>query len=461
VLRIVICVVEGSELQPNTGRGKVSTIMTKSISVNKVLQQEYFHLWSPEGENESSYLGIVFSKLNKVIGPDIPGVKTAAVGWNPRSKDIDLFINTTYVQKLIDCMIVRQKDNYFVRTLLKHEILHVICQHVFEFRDNNDDAQTKNIAMDLVVNQFSLPANVEKDYKKNGPEIDQYVYENWWYPGRSTNQGDELDKLVTSFPPGLSWREYYDAIKASGITIPPSGNVGTDEHLFSKLDPEEEQVLRQKINFILKESAKQLIQFTGVNELKFGNLPSEILEYLQNILQLPKQNWKALLKHFVTSAQSVDREGTVHRTNRRMPGVLPGSRRKQTASIVVFVDQSGSMSDEDIQKVIPEINSMGEHVKKIDVFNFDTELDEASHMVWEKNKPKEWKRTRSGGTNFDCIAEFLFKNQNRWTGAIVYTDGFAAPMKHLNLKAKVMYLITHGGNIDQTTIKHTDHVVKM
>jgi predicted metal-dependent peptidase len=95
------------------------------------------------------------------------------------------------------------------------------------------------------------------------------------------------------------------------------------------------------------------------------------------------------------------------------------------------------------------------------VFNFDTELDEASHMVWEKNKPKEWKRTRSGGTNFDCIAEFLFKNQNRWTGAIVYTDGFAAPMKHLNLKAKVMYLITHGGNIDQTTIKHTDHVVKM
>jgi hypothetical protein len=191
--------VEGSELQPNTGRGKVSTIMTKSISVNKVLQQEYFHLWSPEGENESSYLGIVFSKLNKVIGPDIPGVKTAAVGWNPRSKDIDLFINTTYVQKLIDCMIVRQKDNYFVRTLLKHEILHVICQHVFEFRDNNDDAQTKNIAMDLVVNQFSLPANVEKDYKKNGPEIDQYVYENWWYPGRSTNQGDELDKHFTCF----------------------------------------------------------------------------------------------------------------------------------------------------------------------------------------------------------------------------------------------------------------------
>ena len=433
--------------------------------VKKLLEQEYFRLWATESDKEESpFMGIVLSKLRKRVGPNISGIPTAAVGYNKHSKEIELFINTNYILKLVKYAAEKQKNCFYIGSLLKHEILHVICQHVQEFKETDKEGKDNknqinnmiaNIAMDLVVNQYALPARTKKEYSVNSTEIDSYIFPEWYYPGRSTGMGDQLDKVVSALPPGLSWRDYYERIKPAV----KEGNQGSmDMHISGNLSPEEQQTLKEKINFILKESAKDLIS----RSTSFGHLPQNILEYLATILQPPKQNWKALLRHFISSAQSVDREGTVHRTNRRMPGMLPGSRRKQTASIVVFIDQSGSMSDQDIQQVIPEINGMGAHVKKIDVYNFDTSVDMDSHSVWEKNKAKKWVRTRCGGTNFDCIADLLAKPPKPWTGAIIYTDGYAAPMKHLsNIKAKVMYLITKDGKLDSSAIKHTDIVVKM
>lgn len=445
-------------LQPPLQSARVSSMnSTEQTMVKKALEQECFRLWACQtDQDESPFMGIVLSKLHKVVGPDIQGIPTAAVGYNKQTKNIDLFINTKYVLKLINWCIEKKQNCFYVGSILKHEIIHVICNHVQEFSEENNKILTKikNIAMDLVVNQYVLPGRTKKDYSSNSVEIDSYVFPDWYYPGRSTEMGDELDKVVSGLPPGLSWREYYELIKHA---VDENSQSSMDGHMIGDMSPEEKQVLKEKISFILKEAAKELTTRSN----SFGHLPQDILSYLGTILQPPKQNWKSLLKHFISSAQSVDREGTVHRTNRRMPGMFPGSRRKQTASIVVFIDQSGSMSDEDIQQVIPEINGMGDHVKKIDVYNFDTSVDIASHSVWEKNKPKKWVRTRCGGTNFDCIADLLAKPPKQWTGAIVYTDGYAAPMKHLKMKAKILYLITKSGNLDQSMVKHTDIVVKM
>jgi predicted metal-dependent peptidase len=86
----------------------------------------------------------------------------------------------------------------------------------------------------------------------------------------------------------------------------------------------------------------------------------------------------------------------------------------------------------------------------IDVYHFDTEVDEKSFTVWKKGRatPKAH-RTRCGGTDFNAVAGFCNKGENRgkWSGVIILTDGYAPIMGPI-IGSRVLWVITESGTME-------------
>jgi predicted metal-dependent peptidase len=146
------------------------------------------------------------------------------------------------------------------------------------------------------------------------------------------------------------------------------------------------------------------------------------------------------------------------RINKRMPYIYPGSVRDTTARILWAVDQSGSVTDENIQKGMAEAQKFSKIVDA-DMVNFDTEIDLASKQVIKNGKLK-WERTRCGGTDFNCVARFMNdpKNRGKWTGVIIVTDGYAPVLERIP-GVRVLWLLTPEASMD--AVRTGDLVIQM
>ena len=171
-------------------------------------------------------------------------------------------------------------------------------------------------------------------------------------------------------------------------------------------------------------------------------------------------DWRSVVKNFIGRCRTQERSSTIRRVNKKMPYIHPGVRRPMRAKFACFIDQSGSMSDYDISMLFGELEGFAKETE-LDVYHFDTEIDEGSHTVWKKSSPfPKAHRTRSGGTDFQCVANFCNKpeNRGRWSGVVILTDGYAAVMGNI-VGAKVLWVITEGGT--KNIVRKGDLAVQM
>jgi predicted metal-dependent peptidase len=214
------------------------------------------------------------------------------------------------------------------------------------------------------------------------------------------------------------------------------------------------------IKEIMKEKLKDMIR-EGVNRANrsnnWGSVSAEIRERIQKML-LTEINWKDILKYFIGKTRSMERTSTIKRINKKAPYILPGVRRKTQAKLAFFVDQSGSMTTEDVQLAQSAAMECS-NIVEIDVYNFDTTVDE-NKQVWKKGKNSEWQRTRTGGTDFGCIADFCNRpeNKGKYSAIVILTDGYAAQLPQI-IGAKVLWLVTPHGTMEPT--RSGDLVLRM
>ena len=213
------------------------------------------------------------------------------------------------------------------------------------------------------------------------------------------------------------------------------------------------EIINEKIKDIISDGVKRA-QMKG----NWGSVPSSMQAIIQQLLT-SEIDWKSILRFFIGRSRSVDRDSTIKRVNKKAPYIFPGVRRKTVAKLAFFIDQSGSMSDEDVQLAMAAAFECSKETE-IDVYNFDTTVDESSHQVWKKGKNVEWHRTRCGGTDFDGVRNFVSKSENRgrWTGIAIVTDGYAPKMSQL-IGVKIIWLVTPNGTLDY--VREGDLVVKM
>lgn len=339
--------------------------------------------------------------------------------------------------------------------IIQHEYLHLILGHLSQ-RATKDpkDAKLGNIAQDLALNCL-----IPEGYRPHG----------LLYPGE--DMADIPQERVREFFKNLPKNEtsewYFKTVKAflkkeypdcdSNTALSNLGFNTMDDHTaWENLPEETQELIKQKIDQMTEEGYQAALE-----KNKWSNMPSSLKEKItKRMNEKRKVDWLSVLRFFVAICRASTRVSTIKRLNKKAPYLLPGCKRGKKQRFLVAVDQSGSMSSTDIQLIFKLLFDLC-GLSEIDVVNFDTELDMNSFRTWKKNENVPWKRTRCGGTDFECVRKFVndSKNRGRWSGLIIATDGYANKLGTVTGVGKVLWLLT--GLSNPSIVRKGDLVLKM
>lgn len=346
--------------------------------------------------------------------------------------------------------------NPIVKGVLMHESLHLCLSHTTTRRYEPHKAW--NWACDLAINgdirEECLPPCGLRPGRPFPPPPAGLSPE-------AAARHEALSKLVASLPSGLSAEEYFGILMESqdfqdSMNDPGEGGPGEmDDHDgWDSLSDEEREHVAAKVRAAVKgaqERADASNRWGSVSEDTRG----EIRRRVQG-----EVDWRSVLRHWVGVQQRADRLGSVHRANRKYPGIHAGHLRDHRPSVAVFLDQSGSVSDSSLDLFFGELEGLSARVS-FTLFNFDTEVDAGSETPWARGKPHPvLRRTRSGGTDFNAVNRFLAESRRKFEAVIILTDGGAPRPEPLH-RIRRCWVLEPGAELYWGSTPAGDVLVKM
>ncbi len=173
-----------------------------------------------------------------------------------------------------------------------------------------------------------------------------------------------------------------------------------------------------------------------------GAMQREILEGAE-----PAMDYRRILAQFRSSAVSAERTLTRMRPSRRFGFSQMGSRYERKANILVAVDVSGSISDDEITAFFSVIKNFFVYgIERLDVIFFDTALIYREPITLRK-KFSLSKTGGRGGTDFQCALDF-YAAHPEYSGMIIFTDGEGdAPVMHGG-KTNLLWILSSRADYD-------------
>tara|TARA_B100001027_G_C16259423_1_gene328645 strand:- start:658 stop:1800 length:1143 start_codon:yes stop_codon:yes gene_type:complete len=320
--------------------------------------------------------GEVFLHLNKKENKSIP---TLAVGVI-RRVDLALYYNPEFIDGLTSTEL---------RSVLKHEALHVLLHHLTRAKHFAYNPRGYNIAADCAINCHieGLPegALYPKQFDLEDNQSSEYYYEKLKKEAEDKEQNfDEL-------------------IDGKGDTV--------DDH--SMWEDFDDDIVEEKVRNIAEKAIKEQ-EKKGWGSIN-GNLAAQIIA-----ANKPVVNWKKEVRWFINKLVLMGRKNTRMRPNRRYGFTSPGSKRNYTSKLLVAFDTSGSVSDTQLEYFATELNGMIDHVEA-DFIQFDTKLY-GDPQPFSK-KAAKIDIVGRGGTCFHPVIELA--DENKYDGLVVFTDGYA------------------------------------
>lgn len=342
--------------------------------------------------------------------------------------------------------------------VFRHEIYHVVFQHIFTRHVADRRLQRlHNWATDLAINSLIGPESLPSFGLLPGRQILDHMtrqpvngpYEDFV---RDTQKLQSSDWYFSELIKIMNENNHTDE---SQITI-GGGDGSMDSHdQWDNIPEAVREEIRERVNDLMEKG----VIATQRSDKRWGTIPQEIQQWIERYLSR-EVDWRSVVKQFFGRVRSTDRTSSLKRINKKMPYIAPGVKRKTMAKFAVFVDQSGSVADEELKQFFGEIASFSKETE-IDCYHFDTAVDESSHTVWKKGRtPATTLRTRCGGTDFNAVADFCNSKRDGsgWSGVVILTDGYAPTMGAIR-GAKVLWVITPSGTLD--AVRSGDLVVKM
>jgi predicted metal-dependent peptidase len=295
-----------------------------------------------------------------------------------------------------------------VEFLFGHEVLHAVYDHMGRRQDR--DPRISNIAADYCV---------------NSDLIDQKV-------------GERINVVPILYEPkyrGMSYEEVYDDImkNVKVITLDQLAEMLLDDHLDGegdgdgegddkegkgrpRLSEEEKSAIRDEIREAVLNAAQQ----AGA-----GNLPAGVKRLIKDLTE-HKMDWRTLLDMQIESTFKSD--FTWMKPSRRgwhMDAIMPGMKPGNTVDVVVGIDTSGSISEQDIKIFLSEIKGIMESYDeyKIHVISWDTEVCNPDVFTSDNLRDiLEYEPGGGGGTDPTCVWEWLQENEIEPKKLIMFTD---------------------------------------
>lgn len=405
------------------------------------------------------FFGAISIEITKIFDIKQP---TAYIGvrLNGRQHEIIMGINPKFFRGLVN----KQRHG-----VLKHELYHLIFQHIFSRAVGDTQyALMHNWASDMAINSIIGKENLPNiciipgvrpmapakviDPATGKPMIDPKTKKPITNPNKlEPVQGPYAD-FIANAPVGQASDYYFEELRKiqdqqgdGDGSIAISSGIGTmDDHdQWKNLPADVQEQIKEKVRDMVANGVKR-----ADRDNSWGDIPMEIQESIRRSVSR-EIDWRSIVRNFIGRTRSNDRTSTVRRINKKMPYLQPGVKRTLTSKFVVFIDQSGSVSDEDICLFFGELENLSS-LTEIDVYHFDTEVDTKSKTVWKKGQPAPpAHRTRCGGTDFQCVIDYVNSKENRgiYSGVIIATDGYAGKPGQI-IGAKTLWVITETGTTE-------------
>ena len=302
--------------------------------------------------------------------------------------------NTAYGRKFVDKL--SESD---LKGLILHENLHKAFRHTTVWKHlYKEQAKLANMACDYVINLMIVDAD------DGANEV-------------TLPEGGLLDDKYRGMDAGTVYRMLEeDAESGEG------GEGGFDEHGWESaegMSPEEKEQLARDVDQALRQGA------ILAGKMK-GNVPREIGDVLT-----PKVDWREALREFITSFCVDKDESTWRRPSRRWIGddvYMPSLIGESVGRVVVAIDMSGSIGSDEVSQFLGEVRDICDRVKPegIDLLYWDTDV--CQHEKYEQdqldNLLGSTKPRGGGGTNPQCIVDYMSEKKIKAECAIVLTDGY-------------------------------------
>lgn len=190
-----------------------------------------------------------------------------------------------------------------------------------------------------------------------------------------------------------------------------------DEYFDGSQDAAEKATEGWEENTLVDQEIQEITHHIAENASQWGNISGGLLQAIL-AANTPKFDPKTVLKRF--KANTVDKytEDTRMRPDRRKGFDVPGKKHKFRSRILVAIDCSGSMSDEDVERGCAIVNRFVKHA-------------DVSYCFWDgvcgpfteqKQKKSDFKLIGRGFTNPDSIIDAIKERKAKFDGIIVFTD---------------------------------------
>lgn len=382
------------------------------------------------------YYGFFLIKLNKLWNKKIPTAGVCKNGIN-----YQLAINEDFWMSL-------SEDHKL--GILKHELLHIAFGHLtmyFKFSNH----KLANIAMDMEINQYidntwlpgaeysledfnQIKTNIEAEIKKakennatyeelnqiasklpsRGILIDDYQNLNLdkkagcrYYYNKLKEAKDEKDQNGTSGD--SEFDKLCDQMDAGNNDNLPDHSTWND---FDNLTEAEQKLIENQVQKLLSDAKEQTLK-------KRGQIPGEIEGVILIDEIVPQKfDWKGYIRRFNGVSTKVYTKKVRRKENRRFDA-NPGLKIKMKQHMLLGIDTSGSVSDNELKEFMNEIHHIHKSGVDITVIQCDTKINSI-----EPYKGKlEMSVSGRGGTEFDPVLEYYNENQGLYTSLVYFTDG--------------------------------------
>jgi predicted metal-dependent peptidase len=315
----------------------------------------------------------------------------------------NFYYNSRFIQML------RPKEIEF---LFGHEVLHCVYDHFG--RRGNRDPQLFNIANDFAVNADLIKHRV----------------------------GEKITTVPCLHDPkydGLSSEEIYDQLyeKADKISLSDLMDKLIDEHLDGEGDGDgdgdgdKEGKGRPKLSDAdrqaIRDEIKEAMLAAAATADGAGNIPAGVKRLIQDLTE-PKMNWRELLRMQLES--TIKSDYTWMRASRKgwhMDAVMPGMKLDPMIDIAVALDASGSISEKMLKDFLGEVQGIMDSFPayRIHVVTFDTEAyNPAQYNSENLDDICDYEVKGGGGTDFDCVFNYLKENEIEPKRLVMFTDGY-------------------------------------
>ena len=351
------------------------------------------------------------------------------------SKVIDRSTETACVRKKgINCELVINPDYWETQddtqqlNLLCHEVYHIVFQHMFLY-DSFPNKEVLGLATDCEVNSFL--SNLD----------DSWVVPSLWNLPNKKGTKFYYEEILKQFPPQQKQQQSGGGTgNSQGDNRMPKTK---DDHSqwnkdFNECSDAEKQLIQNQINGQIKAAAEQVIKMQGT-------IPAELKEIVDELFK-PKPrvfDWKSYFRRMLGSIYDINIKKTRRKESVRFPESA-GIKHKKKVSILVAVDTSGSVNNDELRDFFSEITYIYKEGARITILECDAKIS-ANYEYTGKWTGKVHGR---GGTDFQPVIDYYRKNMKDYAALVYFTDGECSIPS--NVPRDTIWVITSEGDHNKT-----------